>query len=299
MPAHPARFGLSAALTTPFRGDGAVDFAKFAAHARHCLAAGCDGVTAFGTTGEGASIGLAEREEMLDALAGAGIDGQRQVVAGVAAAAIADAAAQARMALDAPCRGLLVAPPFYFKGVSEDGLYRWFAGLIEALGGAARDLILYNIPPVTGVELPVPLIGRLKADFPGIVIGVKDSSGDWSYTEALLAAHGELAILIGDERHLARGVRLGAQGAISGLANICPQALMPSVVSGVEDPRIIRLVEELLRFPVTPAVKALVAHHHRDRGWLTARPPLVALDKAGAEHMARAFDDIFAAQAAH
>src|SRR3546814_18204046 len=93
------------------------------------------------------------------------------------------------------------------------------------------------------------------------------------------------------------GVRLGAQGAISGLANICPQALMPSVVSGVEDPRIIRLVEELLRFPVTPAVKALVAHHHRAPAWLTARTPLVALDLGGAEHMARAYDALFAAAA--
>lgn len=298
MPASPDRFGLSAALTTPFRADGAVDLAGFAAHARRCLEAGCDGVTAFGTTGEGASIGLAERAGMLEALAGAGIDGRRQVVAGIAAAAIADAAAQGRMALEAPCRGLLVAPPFYFKGVGEDGLHRWFAGLIEALGGAARDLILYNIPAVTGVELPVPLIGRLKVDFPGIVIGVKDSSGDWGYTASLLAAHGELAILIGDERHLARGVQNGAQGAISGLANVCPQALRPSAAAGVEDPRIIRLVEELLRFPVTPAVKALVAHHYRDPAWLAPRPPLAALDKAGAEHMARAFDALFAPQPA-
>lgn len=297
MPASPDRFGLSAALTTPFHTDGAVDLARFAAHARHCLDAGCDGVTAFGTTGEGASIGLAERAGMLDALLGAGIDGRRQVVAGVAAAAVADAAAQARMALDAPCRGLLVAPPFYFKGVGEDGLYRWFAALIDLLGGAARDLILYNIPAVTGVELPIPLLGRLKADFPGIVVGVKDSSGDWPYTEALLAAHGELAILIGDERHLAKGVRHGAQGAISGLANVCPQALKPCVESGTENPRILRLVEELLRFPVTPAVKALVAHHHRDPAWLTARPPLVALDRGGAEHMARAYDAMFAAEA--
>ncbi len=298
MPASPDRFGLSVALTTPFGDDGAVDLARFADHALRCLEAGCDGVTAFGTTGEGASIGLAERAEMLEALAGAGIDGRRQVVAGIAAAAIADAAAQGRMALTAPCRGLLVAPPFYFKEVGEDGLYRWFAGLIDALGGAARDLILYNIPAVTGVELPVPLIGRLKADFPGIVIGVKDSSGDWDYTAALLAAHGELAILIGDERHLARGVQNGAQGAISGLANVCPQALRPSVAAGIEDARILRLVEELLRFPVTPAVKALVAHHYRDPAWLAPRPPLVALDKAGAEQMARALDALFAPQPA-
>ena len=94
------------------------------------------------------------------------------------------------------------------------------------------------------------------------------------------------------------GVRLGAQGTISGLANVVPRVLAPIVATGEEDPRVVRMVEELLRFPVTPAVKALVAHHRRDARWLVARPPLVGLDRAGAEHMARAFDEIFAAQPA-
>jgi 4-hydroxy-tetrahydrodipicolinate synthase len=298
VPKSPAdRFGLSVALTTPFAIDGSVDLPRLLAHGRACLDAGCDSLTLFGTTGEGASLGMGERARMLEALTGQGIDPGR-IVAGIAAAAAEDAAAQARMALDAGCRGLLVAPPFYFRNVGDDGVFGWFAAWIEALAGGPRGVILYNIPQLTGVALSVPLIERLRRAFPGVVTGVKDSSGDWPYSEALLKAHGDLAILIGDERHLARGVRLGAQGAISGLANVVPQAIGRIVVTGEEDPRVGRLVEELLRFPVTPAVKALVAHHRRDPRWLAARPPLVGLDKTGAEHMARALDDIFAVQVA-
>lgn len=291
------RFGLSVALTTPFGADGTVDLPRLLGHGRACLEAGCGSLTLFGTTGEGASLGMDERARILEALTGQGVD-PRQIIAGVAAASTEDAAAQARMALDAGCRGLLAAPPFYFKNVGDDGVFGWFAAWIEALGDAARGVILYNIPQLTGVTLSVPLIERLARAFPGTVVGVKDSSGDWPYTEALLKARGDLAILIGDERHLARGVRIGAQGTISGLANVVPRVLARIVGTGEEDPRILRMVEELLRFPVTPAVKALVAHHRRDPRWLAARPPLVALDKAGAEHMARAFDDIFVAQPA-
>src|SRR5690606_2914332 len=111
-------------------------------------------------------------------------------------------------------------------------------------------------------------------EFAGIVAGVKDSSGEWANTEALIKAHPDLAILIGDERSLAAGVRLGGQGAISGLANACPEALAPMALEGRDDRRIIRLVEEVLRLPVTPAVKALVAHRTGDPAWLRTRAPL-------------------------
>jgi 4-hydroxy-tetrahydrodipicolinate synthase len=293
-----SRFGLSAALTTPFRPDGGVDLPRFVGHARWCLQNGCDSVTAFGTTGEGTSIGMADREQVLGALAGAGCDMAREVVAGVSANSVEGAAAQARMALDLHCRALLVAPPFYFKNLAEDGLYAWFAGLIDALGDAARDIILYNIPQVTQVALPVTLVGRLKTAFPGIIIGVKDSSGDWPYTQALLADHGELAILIGDERFLAQGMRQGAQGTICGLANFCPQVIESVIESGRDDPRVVRMVDELLKYPVIPAIKALVAHRTRNDAWRTMRPPLVALDKADAARLGQVHDMILAVAAA-
>jgi len=289
---RPDRFGLSCALATPFHADGAVDHGRLVSHVRWCLAAGCDSVTAFGTTGEGASLGLSERERILAALKGAGIDLRAQVLGGVAATSVEDALVQTRLLLDAGCRGVLLTPPFYFKDVSNDGLLAWFSELFGALEGRARDVIVYNIPSVSAVALSVELIGRLRAAFPDTIAGVKDSSGDWPYTERLLAAHRDLAILIGDERDLARGVRLGAEGAISGLANICPDRLLPLVRAGQADERIAALVEEVLKYPVTPAVKALVAHRAGDEAWVNVRPPLVRLDPDDAASLTGAFEAI-------
>jgi 4-hydroxy-tetrahydrodipicolinate synthase len=291
------RFGLSAALTTPFRSDGAVDLARLAGHARWCIASGCASVTAFGTTGEGASVGLSGREQALGALAGAGLSG-RDVVYCIAASSVHEAVVQGRMAFDFGCRFVLLTPPFYFKGVNDDGLFAWYSHVLEKLGSLARGVILYNIPSVTQVGLSVELVGRLKTAFPGVVAGVKDSSGDWSYTQQLLAAHGDLAILIGDERYLAEGVRRGGQGAISGLANLCPGALLPLANKGEGDERINRLVDEVLRYPVTPAVKALVAHRTRDDAWLNVRAPLLPLSPSHVERLGTVYDDLFNKMAA-
>jgi 4-hydroxy-tetrahydrodipicolinate synthase len=291
------RFGLSAAMTTPFRSNGAIDHERLASHARWCLDNGCASVTAFGTTGEGASIGISERDQILGALAGKGVEG-RDVVVCVAASSVDETLVQARMAAEFGSRNLLLPPPFYFKGVSDEGLFAWFVQILDKLGGAAGGVLLYNIPSVTQVALSVELIGRLKEAFPGVIAGVKDSSGDWAYTQRLLAAHKNLAILIGDERFLAQGVRLGGQGAISGLANICPQALLPLARDGQGNERIDGLVEEVLRYPVTPAVKALVAHRSGDRAWLHVRAPLAAIGEAEALRLGSVYDHLFEAKAA-
>lgn len=291
------RFGLSAAMTLPFHADGAIDLPRLAAHANWCLANGCSSVTAFGTTGEGPSVGLAGRQQIIGALLGAGIPGDR-IVGGLAATSLHEALDQARLALDAGSKALLVPPPFYFKGVSDDGLFAWFASFFGKLGAAPRDVILYNIPSVTAVPLSVALIGRLKAAFPGVVMGVKDSSGDWAYTEALLAAHKDLVILIGDERYLAQGVALGGQGAISGLANVCPDKLARLIDKAEPNEGINQLVELVLRYPVTPAVKALVAHRTGDAAWLNVRPPLVPIAAGDAAVIGAGYDAIFNRKAA-
>lgn len=298
MTTTPPRFGPSAALTTPFQPDGGIDLGRLAQQARWCLAQGCDSVTAFGTTGEGASIEIAARHAVLAALKAEGLDFPSQVVGGVAASTIADAVDQTRLLTDAGCRAVLMAPPFYFKSVSDDGLFDWFSQLLVRLGPDARDVILYNIPSVTALALSIPLIGRLRQAFPEAIVGVKDSSGDWTYTQALLAAHRDIAILIGDERSLAQGVRLGALGAISGIANLCPGRLRPLIDAGRDDPGLVTLVERVLAFPVTPAVKALVAHRTGDPAWLTVRAPLRALGAADARALGATYDAVIANQAA-
>jgi len=294
----PNRFGLSCAITTPMRQGGGVDLPRLVKHARHVLAEGCDSVTLFGTTGEGAALGLPARTAMMGALIGAGIDPAKQIYAGIAAASLHEAVEQARVALDAGARGLLVAPPFYFKGVSDEGLFAWFSQFFDKLGASARNVILYHIPSVTAVDISVELVQRLKTAFPGLVAGVKDSSGSYANTEALLKAHGELAILVGDERQLAKAVRNGAQGSICGVANLVPGLLRPMVYEGKDSPVVNALVDEICSYPVLAAVKALVGHLHDDAGYGAMRAPLEALDAAQRKSLFASFDTITRAKAA-
>ena len=292
------RFGLSCAITTPMREGGGIDLPRLVRHARHVLARGCDSVTLFGTTGEGAALGLPARTAMMGALIGAGIDPARQIYAGIAAASMHEAVEQAQLALDAGAKGLLVAPPFYFKGVSDDGLYAWFSQFFEKLGPAARNVVLYHIPSVTAVDISIGLVERLKTAFPGLVIGVKDSSGSYANTEALLKAHGELAILVGDERQLAKAVRNGAQGTICGVSNLVPELVRPMVYEGKDSPVVNALVDEICSHPVLAAVKALTGHIHGDPGYGAMRAPLEALDEAARKRLFAAFDTITQAKAA-
>ena len=292
MTAPERSFGLSCALTTPFSADGSVDIARLTAHARSRLAAGCASVTLCGTTGEGASLGDRSRGEMLAALGAAGISAARQMVVGIAASAVEEAVAQAKQAASHGCRTILLPPPFYFKDATDEGLFEWFSRVLRPLAGEGLQAILYHIPSVTAVPLGLELIDRLTERFPGTVCGVKDSSGDRDYARSLLARHSDLMILIGDERRLAEAVRMGAGGAISGLANIVPEAMLPLARDGRDDPRIAALVDEVLRYPVIAAVKELVAHCSDDAAWRAVAPPLSPLSDGEARRLRAAFDAI-------
>jgi len=291
------RFGLSVALTTPFNDAGDIVIDMMIAQAKRSLAAGCASCTLFGTTGEGSSIGTAERERVLAAFIDAGI-APDQIVVGVLVDAAEDAALQSSQALSKGVRNILLAPPSYFKNVSDDGLFGWFSQVFKALGDQARDIIVYNIPSVTMVPLSVALVGRLAKAFPGVVTGVKDSSGDWPYTQELLKAHSDLIILIGDERHLAAGTRMGGQGAISGMANFAPLEVGAMANEGRDDERVVDFVAELLKFPVTPAVKAMVARMLDDENWLAVRAPLLSISKDGQKQLGLVFDGLFRTKAA-
>lgn len=290
------RFGLSAALTTPFDAEGKIQLKLMASHAQSCLARGCDSITVFGTTGEGASVGQTERGEVIDALTKGGIAPGHLVVA-VTANALADAQAQVAAALDGGAKAVLLAPPSYFKSPTEAGVENWFSAVFDAVGSKARDIILYHIPSVTMVGVSAALVTSLRKAYPKAVMGVKDSGGDWSHTEALLKAHGDLAILIGDERDLARGVRMGGQGAISGVANIAPELVREMAVDGKDRPEIVDLVSAILHHPVTPAVKTVLAHVSGEASWTRVRPPLVPTGATGAKALAATFDTVVGSKA--
>lgn len=292
------RFGLSAAIATPFDAAFEPDCARLAAHARALIEAGCGGVTLFGTTGEGAALSLAQRRAMIEATVAAIGEPRRRLTIGVTSCSLDEAREQALLGLDADCRALMLTPPFYFKGVDDDAVFAWYAKLFEKLGGRARDVILYHIPSMTHVPIPPDLVGRLKRAFPEVVFGVKDSSGDWSNSSRLLAEHGDLAILIGDERHLARAVRAGGSGAICGVANIFPADLTRVVAEAAEDARIIGLVDALVKLPVIPAVKGLIALARGDMGWRRCAPPLSDLTDAQMASAARILETYRSAKAA-
>ena len=287
--------GLSCALSTPFGHDARVDTARLAEHANWCLAQGCDSITLFGTTGEGAAVGVADRARSIKVLL-ADIAPAR-LLSGITACAPDDAAAQARVAVDAGLYGLLLTPPWYFRDVSDDGLFAWFARVLETIGNA-RNVYLYHIPSMTGVPLSVDLVGRLKTAFPGVVVGVKDSSGEWANTEKLLAAHRDLQILVGDERQLARAVRQGGAGTICGLANMLPGIVRKAAHEGIDDARIGAAVEAIVRHPFMPAVKTLIAHQRNDAGWRVMAPPLAPLADADALRLTVEFEKVLTAKAA-
>ena len=291
----PQHLGLSCALSTPFSPDARVDTARLAEHAKWCLAQGCDSITLFGTTGEGAAVGVADRTRSIEALL-ADIAPAR-LLSGVTACVPDDAVAQARVATDAGLHGLLLTPPWYFRDVSDDGLFAWFARVLEMIGNA-RNVFLYHIPSMTGVPLSVDLVGRLKTAFPGVVVGVKDSSGDWQNTEKLLAAHADLQILVGDERHLARAVRQGGAGTICGLANLLPGIVRKAAHDGVDDARIATAVEVIMRHPFMPAVKTLIAQQRGDPAWRVMAPPLAPLTDADARRLTAEFEKVLTAKAA-
>lgn len=272
--------GVSAALATPFDEDGAIDWPVFSAHAVSLLDRGVAVVTAFGTTGEGVSLPRSERAALYDRFGEAGVP-MSAIVECVYGPSSREAGDQMRRAFDQGVAGILLTPPFYFKEPSEDGVFRWYAEAIEATRGSARGIILYNIPGLTGVTIGPRLVARLRDAFPGVVGGVKDSSGDWSQTTALLAEHRDLAILVGHEGHLAAAVREGATGAISGIANVAPR-LLARLVSGEDDPAIHAVLEQVLSLPVVPAVKALLAARTGEAGWLRVHAPLTPVGDPGA-----------------
>ncbi len=274
------RIGLSAALTTPFFPVGDVDWVRFAAHARKLLATGMSVVTAFGNTGEGASISAQTRGLLYERMATQGVRSS-QLVECVYGPSAEDVAQNIKRSLMRGSGGILLPPPFFFKNVSQEGVFRWYAEVFERAGDC-RDVILYNFPAQTGVLIEPDLVSRLRDAFPQVIVGVKDSGGDWEYTKAMLASHRDLAILVGHEGYLAAAMREGASGAISGIANVA-SALVRRLVEGLDDPRIGIIMEQLLKLPVVPAIKAILAAQTGDKGWNRLCAPLTEIDEAMAK----------------
>ncbi len=288
--------GVIAPNLTPFNDDFTIAQGLYLDHAEWLIAEGCVGLAPFGTTGEALSLGIEERVATLEAMVDRGIDPAR-LIPGTGLTCLPDTVRLTRHAADQGCAGAMILPPFYYKGVPDDGLYDYFAWLIEAIDRPKLPIYLYHIPQVAGVGIPPAVARRLHAAFPEIVVGIKDSSGDWENTKQLLAIEG-FVVYPAQETTLVEGHELGAVGCISATANLNPAAiarLIGTIEAGEPDPQ---LNEEVAGFrkllasagPI-PGQKALLARWTGDARWARVRPPLVPLPAAQATRLA---DDLAA-----
>jgi 4-hydroxy-tetrahydrodipicolinate synthase len=275
--------GVLSPVVTPFKSDLSPDADRLVSHCQWLLSNDVS-LAVFGTNSEANSLSVDEKLGLLDHLVGAGVTPAR-MMPGTGCCAITDSVRLTAHAVKLGCAGVLMLPPFYYKGVSDEGLFRNFCEIIERVGDTRLRIYLYNIPPVSQVAITVALIERLLKSYPGIIAGAKDSSGDWDNTKAYLdnfAGHG-FDVFPGAETFLLQGLRNGAVGCISATANVNPRAISRLFASwkdadaDAQQQRLNEVRGIFARYPMIPSLKAAIAHHSGDASWLTVRPPLVEL----------------------
>jgi 4-hydroxy-tetrahydrodipicolinate synthase len=279
--------GVLSPVVTPFKRDLSPDRARYVRHCKWLLASGCSGLAVFGTNSEANSLSVEERMVLLETLIQEGVPADK-LMPGTGCCSLTDSVRLTAHAVALGCSGVLMLPPFYYKGVSDEGLYRNFSEVIGRVGDARLQVYLYHIPPVSQVPITLALIERLLKQFPGTVAGVKDSSGDWSNTKAMLDAFAKSGfdVFAGSEVFLLDNMRGGGKGCITATGNVNPGAI----------DKVFRSWRGVMqKYPMMAALKAVIAHYGRDPEWATLRPPLVELTPGQskslmAELEARGFD---------
>jgi len=276
--------GVLSPVITPFRDNLEPDSEKLVRHCRWLLDNNV-GLAVFGTNSEGNSLVTQEKIDLLEKLVEAGLPADR-MMPGTGCCAFPDTLALTRRAVELGCGGVLMLPPFYYKNVSDDGLYRSFAEVIERIGDNRLRVYLYHIPPVAHVPVTLPVIERLLKDYPGTVVGIKDSSGDWQNTKTLLNQFkGEkFHVFPGSETFMLKGLRHGGAGCISATANVNPKAIANLADSWEQNDadeqqaRLDQIRSVFQGYVMIPAMKAAVAHYSRSTSWRNVRPPLDPFD---------------------
>jgi 4-hydroxy-tetrahydrodipicolinate synthase len=276
--------GVLSPVITPFKRDLSPDPDRFVKHCRWLMKSGCAGLAVFGTNSEANSMSVEEKLELLEALVKGGVPAG-SLMPGTGHCALTDSVKMTREAVRLGCGGVLMLPPFYYKGVSDEGLFRNFAEVIERVGDERLRLYLYHIPPVSNVAITLELIEKLLARYPGIVAGAKDSSGDWANTKAMLDRFKDRSfdVFPGSEVFLLDGLREGGKGCITATGNVNPGPIAEvfrnwrsseadKLQAGITATRKI-----MQKVPMIPALKAVTAHFGNDPQWRTVRPPLVEL----------------------
>ena len=280
----PAFAHVTAAIATPFRpADLSVDLELLERHARWLLSNGCDGLVLFGTTGESASLSLAERRAALEHVLRSGIE-PHQVLVGTSACAMTEVVELTRRCAQLGCAGALIMPPFFFKGITVDGTLSFYAEVFARCGAELPPIYLYHIPQASGVAVGPELVGRLIERFGTTIRGYKDSSGDWTNTEQIRARFPKLETFVGSEALLLANLNAGGAGCISASVNVQPLATRElydhwrsSQADSLQE-SVSRLRKTLERAgPLIASTKAAIAALHHEPAWANPRPPLIAL----------------------
>ncbi len=280
--------GLWPAILTPITEQGEVDLPRMIAHAQRLIAAGCDGLTLFGTTGEGTAFSVQERIATADALLKAGIRGD-QLIINLTALATKDALQLATHAVHIKARAGMLMPPFYYNGQHDAGLIAYVSEVIEKVNAAtasqALKVILYHFPSLSGVGFSHAAISQLCAQHPQQIVGLKDSSANVQSSQAFAQAFPSLGILVGCEPDVAPTMLLGGAGSICGLANVAPELMRriidtPAQVSDADKQRMSALLALLSVRPSMPfvsAYKVILAQQLGDEAWLRVKAPLTPI----------------------
>jgi 4-hydroxy-tetrahydrodipicolinate synthase len=275
--------GLWPAMLTPISPDGNIDLARMVAHGQRLIAAGCDGLTLFGTTGEGTAFTAAQRIAATDALLASGVQG-KQLIINLTALAQGDTVALAQHAERVGAAGGMLMPPFYYNGQHDAGLVAYVSEVIAQTSGELK-IILYHFPSLSGVGFSHAAIAHLIAQHPQQIAGLKDSSATVETSKAFAQAFPSLAILVGCEPDVAPTMLVGGAGSICGLANVAPELMRrimdaPANVSAADDQRMRNLLALLSIKPGMPfvsAYKTILAEQSGDDAWLRVKSPLTRL----------------------
>lgn len=273
--------GVFAPVVTPFRGNLAPDPVRYLGHCRWLLSQGC-GLAVFGTNSEANSLSAGERMSLLEFLVASGLPVDR-MMPGVGCSSLTETVELTRHAVGQGAAGVLMLPPFYYKGVSDEGLFRHYSEVIQRVGDERLKIYLYHIPPVAQVPITLALAERLIKTYPDTVVGMKDSSGDWENTKAFLDAFPGFRVFAGSETFLLRNMRHGGVGCISATANVNPAAIHRLFASWRSaDADAIQAALDAVRavhakFPMIAALKATIAAFSGEADWARLRPPLVEL----------------------
>lgn len=273
--------GVIAAIATPIDENGAPDLKRAVSLARYLLDNGCDGLNVLGTTGEATSFSVDERKGVMSAYKANGLPMHRLMV-GTGAASVTDAVALTRHAADLGFGGALVLPPFYYKGVPDDGLVAYVETLVKATEQKPIPIYLYHFPAMSGLPWHVALIRRLLDSYSSRIVGLKDSSGDMAYARSAAAISKDFAVFPSTEACLLDARRGDFAGCISATANLnadlCARAWSEGDTAALEAAVTIRKLFD--GKPLVPGVKALLAHIHGDAGLARVRPPLAPFSAA-------------------